>query len=109
MKSAKTLHQGVFNMRTIPNKELISSAIETSMNFEDVFERASGALLYVFDDPEGLVEIEIFPKATKTDAHKQGIHLNLTAVEDESDFAYQLSDALETCFRDGFKAIYLQR
>lgn len=83
----------------------ISEAIETSYNFEDVFKTKSGRLIYVFDDLDGLIEVEIVPNATPDQAGLMGVHL--TEIENETDLQFRLSSALHDCFRDGFGTIYL--
>lgn len=87
------------------NQETVMVAVEKTMNFEDCFNTSSGRLIFVFDGYEELTEIEIVPNASADQMSRQGIHL--TSIEDETDLAFRLGDALETCFRDGFTTIYI--
>lgn len=85
--------------------EQISQAIETAYNFEDVFEKSSGSVVFVFDDLDGLIEVEIVPDAKASDKYRQGIHLS--QIDNDFDLGHRLRAALEECFKDGFGRIYL--
>lgn len=91
------------------NFETIQDAVESSINVEDVvnYGHESSKARFYFDTPEELISITIHWNTTEAMKSRQGVHLRNGFLDTQADLSFRLSDALESCFRDGFQDIYL--
>lgn len=89
------------------DQDRVIEAVETSFNFEDAIKYDCGnRVLFIFDDTDGLMEIEVRLSTKEFCEGLQGIHLS-SGFDSEFDLSARLADALSSCFRDGFDKIWI--
>lgn len=92
-------------------KSLLVEVIDSITNHDGIFSHKTEDQVRVWFDPdEGQDDgrqITIIFNAPDSLKNRQGIHLNF--IENREDLSFRLSDAFESCFRNGFEHVYIHK